>query len=247
MLFRSFNIYLNNMEDMDSVGNVIYAGLKRRAITEERLNTAPVANTKEGGAKTARIDREKNMHRTFASLMGSSLFREKNIEPWEGTKYSLITLNDMMGEVTTMVKILNTIGLIIFILLLVITMVGVTNSFRMTILERTREIGTMRAIGMQTNDVKNIFLLEALFTSLGGAVAGLLAAGVVMLIVSRVPFGSTSFMWFFLKKGKMTFSVLPLNVLINLVILSLLSLLAAWNPARKASKLEPAQALRTEY
>ncbi|NOY09807.1 MAG: ABC transporter permease [Spirochaetes bacterium] len=245
--FQVFNIYLNNMEDMDSVGNVIYAGLKRRAITEERLNTTPVVTTKESGSKTAEIDRERNMHRSFASLMGSSFFSEKNIEPWEGTKYSLITLNDMMGEVTTMVRILNTIGLIIFILLLVITMVGVTNSFRMTILERTREIGTMRAIGMQRNNVRNIFLLEAFFTSLGGAIAGLLAAGVVMLIVSRIPLGATSFMWFFLKRGKMTFSVLPLNVLVNLVILSLLSLLAAWNPARKASKLEPAQALRTEY
>ena len=241
--FQVFNIYLKSMENMDSVGNTIYAGLKKRAITEERLVTTPKGNDNSDASDSAR---EKNMRRSFASLMGSSFFSPKNIEPWEGTKYSLITLNDMMGEVTAMVKVLNTIGLSIFILLLVITMVGVTNSFRMTILERVREIGTMRAIGMQRRGVRNIFLLEAFFTALVGAVAGLIAAGIVMFIISRITFNSASFMWFFLRNGKMTFSVLPVNVLVNLVILSLLSLLAAWSPAKKASKMEAAEALRTE-
>ncbi|MCD6122706.1 MAG: FtsX-like permease family protein [Spirochaetales bacterium] len=242
--FQVYNIYLKSMENMDSVGDAIYAGLKKRAATEERLVTTPTANDNSDAADSAR---QKNMRRSFASLMGSSFFNAKNIEPWEGTKYSLITLNDMMGEVTAMVQVINTIGLGIFVLLLIITMVGVTNSFRMTILERVREIGTMRAIGMQRNSVRNIFLLEAFFTALAGAIAGLIAAGVVMFIVSRVTFSSSSFMWFFLRNGRMTFTVLPVNVLVNLVILSLLSLLAAWNPAKKASKMEAAQALRTEY
>ena len=78
-----------------------------------------------------------------------------NGESWEGTRYSIITLNDMMDQVMSMVSLLDTIGLVIFIILLVITMVGITNTFRMIMLERTREIGTIRAIGMQRKSVRN--------------------------------------------------------------------------------------------
>ncbi|MQY77227.1 MAG: FtsX-like permease family protein [Spirochaeta sp.] len=68
-----------------------------------------------------------------------------------------------------------TAGLVVFILLLVITMVGITNTFRMIMLERTREIGTMRALGMQRGSVRNIFLSEALFIAIGALYAGLQA------------------------------------------------------------------------
>ncbi len=237
--YQSLNIYLKNMEDIDFVAASIYRKLKSEALVEPRLNMDEPAAGKDGEPSPSR-------RRAMASLMGGSFFGNSVPEPWKGTKYSVVTLNDLLSSVKDMVKVLNTVGFVIFMILLGITMVGITNSFRMTIRERTREIGTMRAIGMQRRGVRNILLMEAFFIALTGALIGLLLAGVAMLILGSIPFGS-SFLWIFLHKGKITFSLVPLDVAINLAVLLLLSMLAAWGPARKASRLEPAEALRTEF
>ena len=80
-------------------------------------------------------------------------------EPWEGTKFFVMTLNEMMEPIVAAMRILDGIALGIFVILLVITGVGILNTFRMIIIERTREIGTMRAFGMQKKTVRSIFLV----------------------------------------------------------------------------------------
>ena len=54
-----------------------------------------------------------------------------------------------------------------FVVILIIITVGIINSYRMVMMERTAEIGTMRAMGVQREGVRNIFLWEALFVALG--------------------------------------------------------------------------------
>jgi len=98
---------------------------------------------------------------------------------------------------------------------------------------------------MQRGEVKTLFLLEAFFLALGGALAGLLAAGVVMLILSQIFWGLDSPIFILLKNGYMTFRLSFLQVLLNIVIVLFMTLLAAYFPAKNAAKLEPAVALRT--
>ena len=179
--------------------------------------------------------------------MAGGFFGRGGAQEWEGTRYSLTTLNDMMGQVQSLVDLLNTIGLVIFIILLVITMVGITNTFRMIMLERTREIGTMRAVGLQRNNVRNIFLFEALFTGIGGIVGGLAVSGIVMGIVSLVPISGIRMLSIFLRARSLTFSVAPGQAVLNIGILIVLVLLAAYLPARKAARLDPARALSSVF
>jgi putative ABC transport system permease protein len=115
----------------------------------------------------------------------------------------------------------------------------------MIMLDRIREIGTMRALGMQSGQVLALFLYEALFLSLGGALGGLALGFVAMGGISLYNFGEDSVMSFFLNSGHMTFSPNPLFVIANIVIIGGLTLLAALIPARMAARLEPASALRT--
>ena len=70
------------------------------------------------------------------------MVRIEEIEPWEGIKYQVTTINQIMEPVEAAVSVLRTIGLAIFTILLVITAVGITNTFRMILIERTKEIGT---------------------------------------------------------------------------------------------------------
>ena len=77
--------------------------------------------------------------------------------------------------------------LIILIVLFVIIMVGITNTFRIIMFERIKEIGTMRSMGMQRGEVRNLFLFEALFIALGGAIAGLALAPAMKIFFIMPP------------------------------------------------------------
>ena len=186
----------------------------------------------------------------MAALMGGgSLFSSKveEADRWEGTRFNVLNLSDMMEAVTSMVNVLNTVSYVIFIVLLVITMVGLLNTFRMVLIERTREIGTLRAIGMQRTEVRNIFLTEALVLALGGAFAGIVIAMVLSAILGVIPFSTESPLQFFLTDNTFAFPIVPASILMTLLIITLATLGAAFLPARKAARLDPAVALRTTY
>jgi putative ABC transport system permease protein len=175
----------------------------------------------------------------------AELFRDSDDEDWEGTRYRVYTLNDVLSEVDQIVDLLNRTALVILVVLFVIIMIGITNTFRMIMYERVREIGTMRALGMQRNRVLGNFLLEALFLALGGVIAGIAIAGVVMLVLGRIYMGLDSPIFILLKNGYFTFTVLPSQILLNTTIVASLTILAAFVPSRKAARMKPVDALRS--
>ena len=168
-------------------------------------------------------------------------------EQWEGTRYQLFTIGDFLEPLNQIASTLNTVGLVVVLILFVIIMVGVTNTFRMIIYERTREIGTMRALGLQRGGLRGLFLLEAVLLSLGGALIGLIAAFLVALILSLINFGTDNQFFIILKNGHLFFKVLPAQIAGNIVVVGLLTLLAALVPASRAARLDPAHALRKTY
>ena len=173
-----------------------------------------------------------------------AMFEQSDEESWEGIKYRFYTLNEVLSEADQIVNILNTTGIIILVILFFIIMVGITNTFRMIMIERTKEIGTMRALGMQKDGIMRLFLIEALLLSMGGAILGLVFAGFAMFILSRIFWGLDSVIFILLKNGFMTFRLIPLQILIHFSIVAGLTLVAAFFPARKASLMHPVDALR---
>ena len=168
-------------------------------------------------------------------------------EQWQGTRFQLFTIGDFLEPLNQVASTLNTVGLIVVMILFLIIMVGVTNTFRMVIHERTGEIGTMRSLGMQRGGVRGLFLLEALLLSLGGAVVGLVAAFIVALVLSLINFGTDNQFFIILREGHLLFKVLPAQVAGNILIVAVLTLLAALLPAGRAARMDPAHALRKTY
>ena len=123
-------------------------------------------------------------------------------------------------------------------------MVGITNTFRMIMIERIKEIGTMRALGMQRGGIRGLFLMEAVILALAGAIFGLILAGIAMLILSKIFWGLDSPIFILLKNGYMTFRLMPVQVLQHFAIVAGLTALAAFFPARKAAKQPVVVALR---
>ena len=224
--FQVLNLYLRDPRQSGRVAEVLRA----------RLPTAPEEEQEEVSGQPPGTP----------GALGAGVNRlADDEEPWEGTRFEITTLDDILDQVSDLFGVLDIVSLVVFLILLTITMVGVVNTFRMVLLERIREIGTMRAVGMQGRSVRGIFLMEAGFIGLIGALIGLVLAGIAMLVLGQLTLDTDSPLQFFLNDGRITFAVPPLSVVTNVAILLALSLLAAFIPARRAARMEPAAALRS--
>lgn len=172
----------------------------------------------------------------------AKVFRD---ETWKGTKYTLFTLNDTLSFLKGIFGALNGIAFAILLVLFLVIMVGITNTYRMVVYERTREIGTLRALGMQRPQIRNLFLLEAVFLAIGGILAGFVIGIVTLTILSFVDLSSWKDFNILLKDNRLQLVVDFGSFAFNLVVVSALTAIAALFPARKAGKLTPAEALRT--
>ncbi len=219
--YQSLGFYLPSLAGMDKYGLDLYASLRKKAQVFDRTAA----------------DQSQNFVRAMMS--------QAKTETWSGIKYRVLTLNDMLQQVQQIVNVLNSASLVILIVLFLIIMVGITNTFRIIMYERIREIGTMRSIGMQRGEVRNLFLYEASFLAIGGVLAGILLALLAMGIISIVNFGIDSPLFIILKNGHMTFKLPMLRTIVNVLIVTGLTLSAAFFPARNAARLDPAVALRT--
>ncbi len=230
--FQKINVYLKDVR-----GSAQAEGIALTTLAAQ----GPVELPQEDGNQASQ------MHQ-MRRLMGSGGLKSvAAAERWEGTRFSLSTIEDLIAPIMTLVATLDAIALGVFLVLLAIIMVGLMNSYRMVMIERTAEIGTMRAIGVQQGGIRAIFLWEAVTIAAVGAAAGLVLALVVIGVASLVDLSGAGFFTVFLSKGHLAFAVALPESLRNFLILCVMSLAAVYLPARTASRLEPAQALRASY
>ena len=163
---------------------------------------------------------------------------------WDGIKYAIESFNDEMPQIKIVLGVVNTVTTIILLSILLIVMVGVSNTYRMVLYERIREIGTMRALGMSGKDTKRVFTSEAVILCVIGALVGVIMAGIGMGIIHLIPIHDES-LSIFLSKGHFTFKVSFMSILIKYILLIILTTLAVRGSAKKASSMSPAEALRT--
>lgn len=180
--------------------------------------------------------------------MSSNVFKMGEGEgDFAGIRAKVSTINEFLSQMTQLSVGLQIASFVMLALLLIITMIGIANTFRMIMYERVREIGTMRAVGMKRAQVRRLFLAEALFLALAGVAAGILLGFLATAILSLVNFGTESFFSLFLQNGHLSFLVRFVDVALIVVLVSGFTLLAAQGPARKAAKRHPADALRTSF
>jgi len=122
--------------------------------------------------------------------------------------------------------------------------VGVVNSMLMSVHERTREIGTVRALGMRRGVVVRMFVAEGLVLGLLSAASGLLAGASVVLYLGARGIAMNTMTLAWMAGGDHLWPVLRAASMGRAALaIALLSTLAALYPARVASRLEPREAL----
>ncbi len=153
-----------------------------------------------------------------------------------------ITYTDMMGtmiaSVSLIVDVISTVLIAFVAISLIVSSIMIAIITYISVLERTKEIGVLRAIGASKRDVSRVFNAETLIE---GLAAGLLGIGITLLLDIPINIVVNQLL------NVENIAVLPFTGAVVLIILSvLLTVLAGLIPSRMASKKDPVEALRTE-
>jgi ABC-type lipoprotein release transport system permease subunit len=156
--------------------------------------------------------------------------------------FSSFSIVDQLDQIRTVFLIIDSVlGLLGGISLLVASF-GIANTMIMSILERTREIGIMKAIGAEDREIKLIFFFEAAVIGFTGGVIGSLAAWGIDAISNRLAYRfvlkpqGASFVDFFHLPPYLWLGAIAFAVTV--------SILAALYPAARAARIDPVRALR---
>ena len=165
-----------------------------------------------------------------------------DIQEEKGKEENIINYTDIVGllmsSVTVIVDMISyvLIGFVSISLVVSSIMIGIITYI--SVLERTKEIGILRAIGASKKDVSRVFNAETLIV---GAAAGVI--GILMTIILNIPIN----MIVGHLTGVKTISILPVSGAIVLIAISIvLTMIAGLIPSRVASKKDPVEALRSE-
>jgi len=164
---------------------------------------------------------------------------------WKAPVVAVRTMYETGEQILKLAAALNMITLVAVLILFVVVLTGVVNTLRMTVRERTREIGTLRSLGMQASQVRRLFLVETGMLALFASLAGTALAAILMFALSRLTFSvEGNPLSILLVRGHLVFVPGVFATLGQILLVVGMAVVAAWGPSAQAAKLSPANALR---
>lgn len=164
---------------------------------------------------------------------------ELDVKSWKELQPDLAMMSDMVYQ----------IYIVLMIIILAALAFGIVNTMLMVVLERTKELGMLTAIGMNRRRVFSMIMLESVLMSLAGGVFGMILSKGVIILTAREGINFTRY-----SEGMEAFGytahVFPridggFFVIVTILII-ITGICSSVYPALKALKLNPADAIRTE-
>ena len=162
---------------------------------------------------------------------------------------SVLSWQELSPGLMAMTALMNQFGYILIIIILLALTFGIVNAMLMVIMERTRELGMLMAIGMNKKRVFLMIMLETIYLSVTGAVIGVIISMATIALTSRsgINFAGWAQGMESLGYSAHIYPVVETGfyVFLGVMVIFAATLASIW-PARKALKLQPAVAVRDE-
>jgi ABC-type antimicrobial peptide transport system permease subunit len=160
-----------------------------------------------------------------------------------------MTWKKIQPDLAMMTDMVSQFYLIFGIIILAALAFGIINTMLMVVLERTRELGMLTAIGMNKRKVFSMIMLESVFLSLIGAVAGMIISSILISITGNTGINLAQAAEGFEALGysAIVYPKISAGFFVIVTILILITgILSSIYPAMKALKLNPVEAIRAE-
>lgn len=157
-------------------------------------------------------------------------------EIWEGRRFYVIPLSVYLSDIDELVSALNLITYFLYVVMLLIIFVSASVTYRLILYERTREIGTMMALGFYGGDIRLILILETVLLGILSIATGFLLASIAGGALSFFTFTSIPSFEIFTKDGNLVPLYHVRTVIINILAVFCILFPAVWFPVWKSSR-----------
>jgi putative ABC transport system permease protein len=201
-------------------------------------------NRSDAEPKRSALHKELSSHIQTAPLVyNRDEYNREVRKPWEGVNIFVVTLPVHLSEVAQLLEAMNLLVYFLYIMMLLIIFVSAAVTCQLILHERTREIGTMRAIGFYEADIRHIMIMETLCLGLISLVAGFIFARILSFLLALAPTSWFPSFEIFMKNGKLIAFYGSKTILINIASVLCMLFPAIWFPAARSSRLPLPQML----
>lgn len=232
-----------DLADKDAVTAMyVYLGDQAGAgPARDRLSTALAA----GGFE---ISRPKTDAEAIAAVSAASVRYEADKEGRDRVMVKLSTLDEVLGIVRNIISAVNAVGGLVAGVMLLVIIASIFINLRMSVNERMKEIGTMRALGVERGGITSLFVLESAFLaalfSLVGAGIGALAS---LLVRAAISFPAGGNLAILLDSGHLALEPRLGDMGLIILGITLFAAFFSWLPARRGGRISPVQALTSTF
>lgn len=166
-------------------------------------------------------------------------------ESWTGQRIDVTTWEDETSFLKWVVQLLTSMSYALVIVLLIIVVIGLMNTLWMSIRERTSEIGTLRAIGLQRRQVFILFIFESFFLVFGGTFLGVFMGAFIVKLLNSLQIPLTiETLKVFLMSNTLSFEIGWAQIIQVFIIMLTFLLIGCLFPIWQATRLKPISAIQ---
>jgi putative ABC transport system permease protein len=164
-------------------------------------------------------------------------------EGWVGQKLDITSWQDELSFMMWSFRALQGLSFVLMVILLVIMAAGIMNTLWIATRERTREIGMLRAIGMQRSGVARLFLFEAALLGVSGALIGVSLGVVITALINAARLPVPLSVQLFLMRDTLELALEPQLLCVAVLLMTGVTAAAALYPSLRAARRKPVDAM----